>query len=229
MSEVRDAPPVYPLRNYALLADGERGALVDPAGNVAWMCAPRWHDPALFSTLVGGLKQLAECAPCGVGDRDAWLSLADAILGDCSERFVHRSGRWQRSPGDERVDASLLLGALRGAIPPDDPRSRATMAAVLSDLGDEHHIYRFRHDEDAPLGEAEGAFLLCGFWAALACRQQGAEGDALRFFERARSAAGSPGLLSEEFDVDQHQLRGNLPQAFVHALLLECAATLAGN
>jgi alpha,alpha-trehalase len=179
--------------------------------------------------VAGGLKKLAACAPCGVGDPDTWLSLADDILGDCSDRFVHESGRWQRAPDDERVDASLLLGALRGAIPPDDPRSRATMAAVLSDLCDEHYIYRFRHDEDAPLGEAEGAFLLCGFWAALACKQQGAEGDALRFFERARSASGSPGLLSEEFDVDQRQLRGNLPQAFVHALLLECAATLAGN
>jgi GH15 family glucan-1,4-alpha-glucosidase len=30
-------------------------------------------------------------------------------------------------------------------------------------------------------------------------------------------------LCSEEFDVRQRQLRGNLPQAFVHALLLECA------
>jgi alpha,alpha-trehalase len=28
------------------------------------------------------------------------------------------------------------------------------------------------------------------------------------------------------FRHDQRQLRGNLPQAFVHALLLECAATL---
>ena len=127
---------------------------------------------------------------------------------------------------DDRVDASLLLGALRGAIPPDDPRSRATMAAVLEELCEEHFIYRFRHD-DGPLGQAEGAFLLCGFWASLACRQQGAEADALRFFERARAGCGSPGLLAEEFDVQQRQLRGNLPQAFVHAQLLECAATLA--
>jgi GH15 family glucan-1,4-alpha-glucosidase len=34
-------------------------------------------------------------------------------------------------------------------------------------------------------------------------------------------------LYSEEFDVHQHQLRGNLPQAFVHALHLETAARLA--
>ncbi|MGI8903363.1 MAG: glycoside hydrolase family 15 protein, partial [Solirubrobacteraceae bacterium] len=46
---------------------------------------------------------------------------------------------------------------------------------------------------------------------------------AARWFERNRAACGPPGLCAEEFDVTQRQLRGNLPQAFVHALLLECA------
>jgi GH15 family glucan-1,4-alpha-glucosidase len=61
---------------------------------------------------------------------------------------------------------------------------------------------------------------------ALACAQQGDRLAAARWFERSRSACGPPGLLTEEFDVGQRQLRGNLPQAFVHALLLECCATL---
>jgi hypothetical protein len=33
-------------------------------------------------------------------------------------------------------------------------------------------------------------------------------------------------LLTEEIDVAQRQIHGNLPQAFVHALLLESAAGL---
>jgi alpha,alpha-trehalase len=49
---------------------------------------------------------------------------------------------------------------------------------------------------------------------------------ALRWFERDRAACGPAGLLAEEYDVAQRQMRGNLPQAFVHALLLECAARL---
>jgi hypothetical protein len=32
--------------------------------------------------------------------------------------------------------------------------------------------------------------------------------------------------LAEEYDVRQRQLRGNLPQAFVHAMLLEAAQRL---
>jgi GH15 family glucan-1,4-alpha-glucosidase len=62
---------------------------------------------------------------------------------------------------------------------------------------------------------------------ALADRQQGNETQAVRWFERNRAACGPPGLFSEEYDVRQRQLRGNLPQAFVHALLLECATRLA--
>jgi alpha,alpha-trehalase len=34
--------PLQVLREYALLADGERGILVGPRGDFAWMCAPRW-------------------------------------------------------------------------------------------------------------------------------------------------------------------------------------------
>jgi alpha,alpha-trehalase len=46
----------------------------------------------------------------------------------------------------------------------------------------------------------------------------------VRWFERGRSAMSTTGLFAEEFDTDQHQLRGNLPQAFVHATLVEAAA-----
>jgi NAD(P)-dependent dehydrogenase (short-subunit alcohol dehydrogenase family) len=42
------------LRDYALLADGERGAVVGPRGEIVWMCAPRWDSDAVFAALVGG-------------------------------------------------------------------------------------------------------------------------------------------------------------------------------
>lgn len=42
------------LRDYAVLADGERGALINPEGEISWMCFPRWHSDAVFSTLIGG-------------------------------------------------------------------------------------------------------------------------------------------------------------------------------
>jgi hypothetical protein len=49
-------PATHPhvLRDYALIADGERGALVSPRGDIVWMCAPRWDSDAVFASLVGG-------------------------------------------------------------------------------------------------------------------------------------------------------------------------------
>ena len=96
---------------------------------------------------------------------------------------------------------------------------------MLAELTDGGFAYRFRHG-DQPLGRAEGAFLLCGFFVALALLQQGDREAAARWFERTRASCGPPGLLTEEYDVRQRQLRGNVPQAFVHALLVETAHRL---
>jgi alpha,alpha-trehalase len=69
--------------------------------------------------------------------------------------------------------------------------------------------------------------LLCGFWMVMIEQLCGNEVAAAHWFERARSACGPVALYSEEYDVHQRQLRGNLPQAFVHAGLLECAVRLS--
>ncbi|MGH9073503.1 MAG: glycoside hydrolase family 15 protein, partial [Acidimicrobiales bacterium] len=54
-----DEFPPHVLREYALLADGERGILVGPRGDFAWMCAPRWDCDAVFSSLIGGAGMYA--------------------------------------------------------------------------------------------------------------------------------------------------------------------------
>lgn len=48
------ADPTHVLREYAVLADGERGILVGPRGDFGWMCFPRWDSPAIFADLLGG-------------------------------------------------------------------------------------------------------------------------------------------------------------------------------
>ncbi len=197
----------------------------------------RWHEPdaGLWEldnqrwahsrlSCVAGLRAISEHATSGQAAR--WAQLADAILADVGQDCTHSNGRWQRAPGDARVDAALLLPAIRGAVQPGDPRSMATLKAVIADLNRDGYTYRFRQDE-RQLGASEGAFLLCGFWLALACQQVGDSVHAIASFERNRAACGPAGLLTEEFDVTERQLRGNAPQAFVHALLLECASSLS--
>ncbi|ORA20615.1 glycoside hydrolase family 15 protein [Mycobacterium arosiense] len=176
---------------------------------------------------VAGLRAIAKLAGAGP-EVSTCAALADAILADTASSSLHPHGYWQRSPRLTGVDASLLLPPVRGAVPADDPRTRATLDAVRRELTEDGFVYRFRHDE-RDLGEAEGAFLLCGFMMALAEDQLGHGHCAMRWFERNRAACGPPGLFCEEYDVRQRQLRGNLPQAFAHALMLECTAILTDD
>ena len=203
----------------------------------------RWHEPDAgiwelddqhwtHSRLacVSGLRSVAAAAqgpPGGHGHRQAaqWSALADQILASLGSS-LHATGRWQRSPADPRVDAALLLPVVRGTLPADDPRSRATVRAVQDELTEDGYVYRFRQDA-RPLHKSEGAFLLCGFWMAQVAQVYGDAAAAARWFERNRAACGPAGLYTEEYDVHQRQSRGNLPQAFVHAGLLECAARLS--
>ena len=178
-------------------------------------------------TCAAGLRAIAgvKAAATTVHAVD-WTSLADQIVADTAKNALHPDGHWQRSPDDERLDGALLLPALRGAIPADDPRTIQTLDAYVQELTQDHFAYRFRHD-DRNLEEAEGSFVLCGFITALAQLQQGRDLEAVRWFERNRTACGATGLFSEEYDVRQRQLRGNLPQAFVHSAMIEAAVRVA--
>ncbi|KZM74286.1 glycoside hydrolase family 15 protein [Nocardia terpenica] len=177
-------------------------------------------------TCAAGLRAAASCPSTGV-DTAACSALADTLLAAAARTGLHPEGRWQRGPRHPGVDAALLFPMIRGALPVDDPRYANTFRAVEDELCSDFYVYRYRHDE-RPLEVCEGAFLLCGFTTAIAAAQLGRPVTAMRFFERNRAACGTPGLFAEEFDVTQRQLRGNLPQAFVHAALLEAAVCLSG-
>lgn len=218
------------------MLDREAGKAIGLATEVI---ARRWQDPDAgiwelddawwtHSRLacVGGLRAAAAVADRAGARR--MRELADAILAETARRCVNRDRSWRRAPGDERIDAALLLPALRGAVDADDPRTKATLDAVRTQLVEDGYVYRYP-SRTAPLGQDEGAFLLCGFLLSRAYAQQGNAVDAFRTFERNRAGCGPPGLLAEEFDVEQRQLRGNLPQAFVHSALLEAAVCLASG
>ncbi|WP_338749688.1 glycoside hydrolase family 15 protein [Janibacter alittae] len=188
-----------------------------------WELDPhQWTESRLIC--VAGLRAIA-AAGAPTSSTGGWMALADEILADTATTCTHESGRWQRAPDDPGVDAGLLLPALRGGIAADDPRTEATLSALLDELADDHHLYRFRQ-QPGPLADAEGSFLMCGFLMAMALQQQGRQVEAYRWFERNRAACGPPGLYSEEYDIHQRQLRGNLPQAFVHAVMFEASIRL---
>ena len=196
-----------------------------------WELEPRaWTHSRLAG--VAGLqaivKHVPADTPAGRERRDHWHALADRILSHTTRHALHPSGRWQRAADDPGLDAALLWAGLRGAVPADDPVIDKTFRAYLDELAEDRYAYRFRHD-DRPLAHAEGSFLLCGFQVALAHHQFGQELEARSWYEVTRAAVGPPQLFSEEYGAEEHQMRGNLAQAFVHALHLETAFRLAGD
>lgn len=225
-----------------LLADASRHDILDDdafraAEAAVAAIAKRWREPdaGIWEidnqpwthsrlTAAAGLRAFDSALPEGLRNSE-WLTLADQIVADTAAHATHADGYWQRSPQDAGLDGALLLPSIRGAIPADDPRSVATMAAYFKALTVDGYAYRFRHREGA-LSKVEGSFTLCGFLMALASHQQGDLLAAQHWWDRTRSSWGPPGLFSEEWDTTERQMRGNLPQAFVHAIMLETAATL---
>lgn len=203
----------------ACAAIGERW--MEPDAGIWEIDNRRWTHSRLAA--VAGLRAVADFGRAE--QRDHWRALADTIMHHLDEHALTEDGRWMRAEDDEKLDAALLFAPLRGAVAPDDPRTRRTLDGVLRELTSQGFAYRFAHD-DRPLGEAEGSFLLCGYLVALNLEQQDDYAHAIGWFERTRAATGPPGLYSEEFDATQRQMRGNLPQAFVHALMLESSLRL---
>lgn len=216
-------------------ADGWRAADVATEAIAARCNEPDagiWEtEPKMFahSRLVcaAGLRRISAVATPGPMTA-TWTSLADRLLADTAASCIHPSGRWQRAPDDPRPDAALLIPQLRGLLPADDPRSVTTRNVVRTELMQDGYVFRYPVHHQ-PLGIAEGAFMLCGFWLAMALADAGEQTHARAVFERSRAGCGPPGLFTEEYDVTQRQLRGNLPQAFVHAAMLEAACHLADH
>jgi GH15 family glucan-1,4-alpha-glucosidase len=129
--------------------------------------------------------------------------------------------------GTDALDAANLVIPLVGFLPPDDPRVRSTVQAIMAELSseDQELIFRYRNDDGLP-GE-EGVFSCCTFWAAQALAVCGDRDRAERLFLRMRRHANHVGLYSEELHPTTGEFLGNFPQAFTHIAMINCAAALA--
>ncbi len=123
------------------------------------------------------------------------------------------------------VDASLLLMPCVGYRPADDARVVSTYERIWQRLGRNGLLDRYEHGYDQ-FDSREGAFGICGFWAAhqLACR--GDISGAKRLFEQLCSFANDLGLFGEEVDVESGAALGNFPQAFTHVGLINAAIAI---
>lgn len=180
---------------------------------------------------------------------DEWRDLRDRIHADiCARGWNDEVGSFTQYYGSDQLDASLLMLALVGFLPPSDPRIVATVEAIERELLVDGFVLRYRTDvehaapEGLPDGAApdpaapatvdglppgEGAFLLTTFWLVDNLVLIGRVDDARTLFERLLALRNDVGLLSEEYDPVAGRMLGNFPQAFSHVGLVNSAANLA--
>jgi GH15 family glucan-1,4-alpha-glucosidase len=162
------------------------------------------------------------------GPLDHWRHLRQRIHDDvCTNGFDPGQGAFTQSYGGKELDASLLMMALVGFLPPADKRVRGTVDAIEQRLMSDGLVRRYdtrTAGDGLPAGE--GAFLACSFWLVDNLVLLGRLDDARALFERLLALRNDLGLLSEEYDPAK-RLVGNFPQAFSHIALINSAYNLA--
>jgi GH15 family glucan-1,4-alpha-glucosidase len=164
------------------------------------------------------------------GDSDlhaTWNATAEEIKADILENGVSERGVLRQHYATDSLDASVLLAAIFGFLPPGDEGLHATVLAVADELTEDGFVLRYRTQEtDDGLSGEEGTFLICSFWLVSALAIVGETQRARDLMERLLRIASPLGLLAEEFDVKTGRHLGNFPQAFSHLALIEAAGRI---
>jgi GH15 family glucan-1,4-alpha-glucosidase len=158
-----------------------------------------------------------------------WGQLRDRIHAEvCEKGFDKELNSFTQYYGSQLLDASLLMLAPVGFLPPDDPRITGTVTAIQKELADHGFIRRYQLDGSVDgLEGSEGTFLMTTFWLADNLAFMGRTDEARQIFERLRGLCNDVGLLSEEYDPSTGRMLGNFPQAFSHVSLINTAANLS--
>ena len=163
------------------------------------------------------------------GPLEKWRAIRDEIHRSvCENGFDAELGSFVQYYGAKELDASLLMIALVGFLPPDDPRVVGTVRAIEKGLMVDGFVARYKpHPHVDGLPPGEGAFLPCSFWLLDNYVLQGRHDEANAMFERLVGLCNDVGLLSEEYDAGKKRLVGNFPQAFSHVSLVNSALNLS--
>jgi GH15 family glucan-1,4-alpha-glucosidase len=163
------------------------------------------------------------------GPVERWRQLRATIHNEvCRQGFNAELNSFVQHYGSRDLDASLLMIAMVGFLPADDPRVVGTVEAIQRRLVRDGFVMRYETESGVDgLPTGEGAFLLCSFWLVDNLVLLGRLDEAQTLFERLLGLRNDVGLLSEEYDPQRKRLLGNFPQAFSHVALVNSARNLS--
>jgi GH15 family glucan-1,4-alpha-glucosidase len=201
--------------------------------------AKTWRDPDHGIWEVRGIPQqfthskvmawvafdraIRSCEQFGLkGPVKKWRAFRKRIHNDVLRRgFNSRLNSFMQVYGGSEVDASLLLIALVGFLPANDPKVIGTVRQIEKKLMHEGLVLRYRTRKvDDGLPSGEGVFLPCSFWLADNYELMGRHEEAIELLGRLLELRNDVGLLAEEYHLPTKQLVGNFPQAFSHVGLV---------
>jgi GH15 family glucan-1,4-alpha-glucosidase len=150
--------------------------------------------------------------------RDAAAHLRDEII---TRGWNPALGSLVSTYDGSDLDAALLQAVTLRLFDPGDPRAASTIRAIRGGLARNGLLQRYKRDDG--FGVPKSAFLICTFWLVEALTRIGEMAEARATLDKALEALSPLGLLSEDVDVDAHELRGNFPQAYSHVGLIHAA------
>jgi len=215
------------------LLDFLEGAWTDVDTGIWEVRGPRQHfTHSKMMTWVAFDRAVKAAERFGLdGPVERWRRLRNAIHKEvCEKGFDREKNAFTQAYGSRNLDASLLMMALVGFLPPTDERVIGTVRAIERELVEDGFVLRYRSEEtEDGLPAGEGAFLPCSFWLADNYALMGRKAEACALFNRLLSLRNDVGLLAEEYDCKDRLLLGNFPQAFSHVGLVNTAYNLTAE
>src|SRR5262249_39392247 len=142
----------------------------DPDEGIWEVRGPRQHfTHSKLMAWVGLDRAVKDAERMGLdGPLERWRQLRDTIHAEiCQHGYSLKLGAFVQYYGSELLDASLLMMAQVGFLPPGDPRLRGTVEAIERHLMSDGFVARYATGSGVDgLPEGEGAFLPYSFWLA---------------------------------------------------------------
>jgi len=168
------------------------------------------------------------------GPVDDWKRLREEIHNEvCDKGYDSKRNTFTQYYGSRSLDASVLLMGSVGFLPGTDKRYRGTIDAIADELTRDGFVSRYsttkKSEQVDGLPPGEATFLPCTLWLADSYLLTGRKDRGRETFERVLGLSNDLGLLSEEYDTEQHRLVGNFPQALTHLAVINTALDLNSN
>ena len=166
-------------------------------------------------------------AVLGQGERASlWQTRAGVIRQTILQRAWNAERQaFVESLGGSHLDASVLLMAEVGFLPPQDPRFVSTVQAMERTLCDGPFMRRYEAEDD--FGRPVTTFNVCSFWRVDALARIGRRDEAREAFEALLARRNAVGLLSEDLDPASGELWGNFPQTYSMVGIINGAVRLS--